>query len=118
MWRTFGNKLDPNTTRLVRKTPLLSPRFANTYFSSMGASGEKTVTFEVLSDGPAGQGEPRLGRLSVKGRQSVDTPCLLAVSSRGVVPHISPDVLLSQTEIGGVHLALEDCEFNSKCGVI
>lgn len=68
----------------------------------------KAVAFEIQSQ--EGEGKPRLGLLNVKGRRTLETPGYLAVSSRGVVPHISPDVLASQTDIGGVHLALEDCK--------
>ena len=74
-------------------------------FKSMSG---KVVAFEIQSQ--EGEGKPRLGRLNVQGRKTLETPGYIAVSSRGVVPHISPDVLASQTDIGGVHLALEDCK--------
>lgn len=69
----------------------------------------KSFTFELFG-AEVEPGEPRLGKLSVNGRKSLETPGFLAVSSRGVVPHISPDVLQSQTDISGVHIALEDCK--------
>lgn len=52
----------------------------------------------------------RLGRLSLKDRNQIETPNFLAVTSRGVVPHLTPDVVQEQTQFGGVHLALEDCK--------
>ncbi|TVY44124.1 Queuine tRNA-ribosyltransferase accessory subunit [Lachnellula occidentalis] len=51
---------------------------------------------------------PRLGILRVKGRQELETPNFFAISSRGVVPHLTPDVISASTTIGGVHMALED----------
>lgn len=69
--------------------------------------------FEVLSDiDPSGTG-PRLGRLSFPGRKDVLTPDFFAVGSRGVVPHITPDVITAHTQFGGIHMALEDCKFPS-----
>jgi queuine tRNA-ribosyltransferase len=67
-------------------------------------------SFEILTSANSNEPRPRLGRLAIQGRKELPTPNYLAITSRGVVPHISPDVLSSQTQIGGVHLALEDCE--------
>jgi hypothetical protein len=55
----------------------------------------------------------RTGTLILKGRTGIETPNFLAIASRGVVPHITPDVILEHTAIGGVHMALEDCEFKA-----
>lgn len=55
----------------------------------------------------------RLGELAIKERSVIRTPNFLAVASRGVVPHITPDVLSEHTVIGGVHMALEDCKFHA-----
>ena len=52
----------------------------------------------------------RLGRISVKGRKALETPDFFALTSRGVVPHISPDVVGDQTEFAGVYTATEDCK--------
>ena len=76
----------------------------------MGSQKDKRVAFEVLSKVEVDHVGPRLGRFSVKGRQDLVTPNLWAIGSRGVVPHISPDLISSQTQIGGIHLALEDCK--------
>jgi Queuine tRNA-ribosyltransferase len=54
----------------------------------------------------------RTGTLALRRRRVVETPNFLAITSRGSVPHITPDVLLEHTGIGGVHMALEDCEFD------
>jgi queuine tRNA-ribosyltransferase accessory subunit len=71
----------------------------------------KRILFEVLSRVDPDEAGSRLGRLALKGRKDLETPNFLAVSSRGVVPHITPDIISTQTQIGGVHIALEDCEF-------
>ena len=59
--------------------------------------------FEVNSLGP------RLGRLLRNGRAPLQTPHYVATTSRGVVPHISHDVLQRHTSIRGAYIALEDC---------
>ena len=55
----------------------------------------------------------RLGDFAVEGRNIIQTPNFFAITSRGVVPHITPDVLSQHTGIGGVHIALEDCKFEA-----
>lgn len=52
---------------------------------------------------------PRLGRIALPSRQ-VQTPHYLACTSRGVVPHITQDTFVRDTNITGVYVALEDCE--------
>ncbi len=53
----------------------------------------------------------RTGKLTLKGRNVIETPNFLAITSRGAVPHITPDVMLEHTGIRGVHISLEDCKF-------
>lgn len=75
----------------------------------------KGLAFRILGHFEVGTVGPRLGRLAVKGRQELETPNFLAVSSRGVVPHLAPDVISAHAKFGGVHMALEDCKFYLKC---
>lgn len=56
---------------------------------------------------------PRLARLSLPGRDAIETPHYLGLTSRGVVPHLSQDNLAQQTSISGVYAALEDCRFTT-----
>lgn len=58
----------------------------------------------------AGNTAARLGRLALPRRRIVDTPHYLANTSRGVVPHISQDTFVRDTDISGIYVALEDCE--------
>jgi queuine tRNA-ribosyltransferase subunit QTRTD1 len=76
----------------------------------MASEQAKRLAFEILSHVDPNVVGPRLGRLTMKGRQDLMTPSFFAISSRGVVPHITPDVISADTQIGGVHIALEDCE--------
>lgn len=52
---------------------------------------------------------PRLGRLQLPDRTTLDTPSYLAITSRGVVPHLTPDAFARDTKINGVYMGLEDC---------
>ncbi|KAK3068807.1 hypothetical protein LTR53_013333 [Teratosphaeriaceae sp. CCFEE 6253] len=51
---------------------------------------------------------PRLGRLSLANRKAMETPHYLAITSRGVVPHITQDTYIRDTSISGVYVGLED----------
>ena len=69
-----------------------------------------SLKFDILTPLDPSTPNARLGKLSVTGRKDVETPNFFAVSSRGVVPHLTPDVILAHTQTGGIHMALEDCE--------
>ena len=51
----------------------------------------------------------RLGHLCFPGRQPIETPHYIAISSRGAVPHLSQDTMGQSTAIKGLYTALEDC---------
>jgi len=57
---------------------------------------------------------PRLGRLSLPGRNTIETPHYLGLTSRGVVPHLSQDNFAQLSFIAGVYAALEDCRSLAK----
>jgi hypothetical protein len=72
------------------------------------------ILFQLLSYAESNAAGPRLGRLSLPNRRDLETPNFFAVTSRGVVPHLTPDVISAHTRIGGVHMALEDCEYKNR----
>ena len=51
---------------------------------------------------------PRLGSV-ISGKKRIPTPNYVVPTSRGVVPHLTPDLLQRHTKIGTVYVALEDC---------
>ncbi|KAF2448602.1 tRNA-guanine transglycosylase [Karstenula rhodostoma CBS 690.94] len=51
---------------------------------------------------------PRLGRLTLPSRKPILTPAFLANTSRGVVPHMSPDNFRKYAGSNGVYVGLED----------
>lgn len=63
--------------------------------------------FDVLSS--VAQNAPRLGRLSLPNRKPIDTPNFMPVTSRGAIPHITPDNM-QYAEPTPVYMALEDCK--------
>lgn len=52
----------------------------------------------------------RLGQLLLRQRQSISTPTFVAATSRGVIPHVTPDVLSKLTRVPAVYVGLEDCK--------
>ncbi|KAH8805843.1 putative Queuine tRNA-ribosyltransferase-like protein [Xylogone sp. PMI_703] len=68
----------------------------------------KRGLFEILGGVDSNVVGPRIGRMVLNGRKDVQTPNFFALASRGAVPHITPDVISSCTDILGVHMALED----------
>ncbi|TAQ83979.1 hypothetical protein B7494_g7702 [Chlorociboria aeruginascens] len=68
------------------------------------------LNFEILNslESNATGIRTRLGRLSIPGRRPLETPNFIAISSRGVIPHMTPDIIASHTQINGVHMAIED----------
>ncbi|CRG87403.1 queuine tRNA-ribosyltransferase [Talaromyces islandicus] len=51
---------------------------------------------------------PRVGNFSIRGRKSIQTPHYVAITSRGAVSHLSPDVVQNHTNISSLHIGLED----------
>lgn len=70
---------------------------------------EAMLQFRIvrMTGGSAGA---RLGQLSRKNRGVIDTPHYIPVTSRGVVPHLSQDMLRKHTDVKGAYVALEDCK--------
>ncbi|EFQ29882.1 tRNA-guanine transglycosylase [Colletotrichum graminicola] len=66
------------------------------------------MIFEILKKAANGSSAARLGRLSLPKRNPIETPNYIAVASRGVVPHVTPDNLEKYTSISAVYMALED----------
>ena len=52
---------------------------------------------------------PRVGRLVQKNRAAIATPNYVAITSRGVVPHLSQDNIARHTKVKSLYLGLEDC---------
>ncbi|KAK4211663.1 tRNA-guanine(15) transglycosylase-like protein [Rhypophila decipiens] len=70
---------------------------------------QAVMTFEVLKAAVRDGVAARLGKLALAGRKTViDTPNFFAGTSRGVVPHITPDNVSKHLHAGGAYMALED----------
>ena len=70
---------------------------------------ENMSSFHILPSPSASGATVRLGRLITGSGHVFDTPAFIAPSSRGAVPHLSPDSLRNCTKIKGVYAAFEDC---------
>ena len=55
---------------------------------------------------------PRLGSLTLPGRNAIQTPHYLGLTSRGMIPHISQDNFAQLAAVTGVYAALEDCAYH------
>lgn len=80
----------------------------------MKEEGEKEgMRFDILRAVTGNGNAARLGRLVLPDsqRQPVDTPNFFALTSRGVVPHLTPDTIARHVEIPGVYMAMEDCMY-------
>ena len=68
--------------------------------------------FKVLSSAAGDGCSARLGKLALPGRRTIDTPTFTAATSRGVIPHLTPEVVERDTSISTAYMALEDCMGN------
>lgn len=55
---------------------------------------------------------PRVGQFLRGTHPAINTPHYVATTSRGVVPHVSPDILAKSTAVSAVYIPLEDCEYS------
>lgn len=74
-------------------------------------SGQPPAEMFTIAKSTAGTLSPRLGRLSLPGRNAIETPHYIGLTSRGVIPHLSQDNLARLSSISGAYVALEDCKF-------
>ncbi|KAI1135634.1 tRNA-guanine transglycosylase [Hypoxylon sp. FL0543] len=74
----------------------------------MAESSSEHTMFDVLRSIAAGKGGPRVGRLTLPKRRLIDTPNYIGLTSRGAIPHMTPDILAKHTELSGSYIALED----------
>jgi len=65
--------------------------------------------FTILKPSPRNLG-PRLAQLALPSKKPIQTPHYLALTSRGVVPHITQDTFATETGVSGVFAGLEDCK--------
>ncbi|KAJ4389381.1 hypothetical protein N0V93_006848 [Gnomoniopsis smithogilvyi] len=66
------------------------------------------MRFEILKAVGGNGASARLGRLTLPQRHTVDTPNFFAVTSRGAVPHLTPDTSARYESFPGVYMAMED----------
>ena len=71
-----------------------------------GMHDSEGMSFSVVKN--AVEGAARVGRLVIPKRQSLDTPNFFGMTSRGAVPHITPDNLARHTQLAGVYMPRED----------
>ncbi|KAH6626066.1 tRNA-guanine(15) transglycosylase-like protein [Chaetomium sp. MPI-SDFR-AT-0129] len=64
--------------------------------------------FEVLKGTLRDGVGARLGRLAIAGRAPIDTPNFIGVTSRGTLPHLTPDNIARHLQTTGAYMALED----------
>ncbi|KAH6987396.1 tRNA-guanine(15) transglycosylase-like protein [Ilyonectria sp. MPI-CAGE-AT-0026] len=64
--------------------------------------------FEILKSATADAGAARLGRLALASRRVMETPNYLAVASRGVIPHLTPENMERYTAFDAAYMAIED----------
>lgn len=76
----------------------------------MTESSSEHVTFDVLKSISGDGRGARAGRLALPKRKTIETPNFFGLTSRGAIPHMTPDVIAKHTELNGSYMALEDCE--------
>jgi hypothetical protein len=84
----------------------------------LAAHNDVMLSFTVTASSP--RSLARLGRLAAPRRPALPTPTFLAATSRGAIPHLTPDEQTARTAIAGVYVALEDCSslFSSSGGPV
>ncbi|KAL1877110.1 hypothetical protein VTK73DRAFT_8847 [Phialemonium thermophilum] len=72
------------------------------------SADDERMRFDVIRASATQGTAARLGRLALPQRKAIDTPDFVAVTSRGAVPHITPDNLSRHVNAAGAYIALED----------
>ncbi|KAI0376146.1 tRNA-guanine transglycosylase [Hypomontagnella monticulosa] len=80
----------------------------------MPESSSENGMFKVLRNAVVDGVGPRAGRLSLPKRPPIDTPNFIGITSRGAIPHMTPDVISKHANLSGSYMALEDFVERSK----
>ena len=75
----------------------------------MASSDSKAGNMFTISS-PISRAGARLGQLALANRHAIKTPNYIGVTSRGMIPHMTPQIHDTQENIGGVYMAFEDCK--------
>ncbi|KAK8100064.1 tRNA-guanine transglycosylase [Apiospora kogelbergensis] len=75
--------------------------------SAPAVSGDD-MSFKIIQPALEHGLAARVGRLVTANRTPLDTPTFVGVTSRGAVPHLTPDVISKHTDIRATYMALED----------
>ncbi|KAM0723609.1 hypothetical protein Q7P37_000597 [Cladosporium fusiforme] len=70
--------------------------------------GQPHLDMFTITKSTAATLAPRLARLALPGRNVIETPHYIGLTSRGVVPHLSQDNFAQISSIKGVYTPLED----------
>jgi len=62
----------------------------------------------ILQHAVPSESGARLGELALRHKHVINTPHYIVPTSRGAVPHLSPDNLARHTSISALYVALED----------
>lgn len=69
------------------------------------------MRFEIIKGALKDGAAARVGRLAFAGRLPIDTPNFIGMTSRGALPHMTPDNVGKHLQVTGAYMALEDCKF-------
>ncbi|KAK2763033.1 hypothetical protein FQN54_009666 [Arachnomyces sp. PD_36] len=68
---------------------------------------DEMLSFNILNSAPSILA-PRLGKLSLPGRNALQTPCYVPLTSRGAIPHVTQDMVRDHTSVNSLYIGLED----------
>ncbi|KAK4154585.1 tRNA-guanine(15) transglycosylase-like protein [Chaetomidium leptoderma] len=71
-------------------------------------SDSAAMRFEILRAAVKDGAAARVGRLAFAGRTPIDTPNFIGTTSRGALPHLTPDTVGKHLQVTGAYMALED----------
>ncbi|GAM36265.1 hypothetical protein TCE0_018r05224 [Talaromyces pinophilus] len=66
------------------------------------------IPFATVHASSPGGLAARVGKFVLPNRKPIQTPHYITITSRGAVPHISPDIVRNSTSIGSLYVGLED----------
>ncbi|PKS05332.1 hypothetical protein jhhlp_008706, partial [Lomentospora prolificans] len=72
------------------------------------SQGSEEMGFRVLKSLAGSGAGARLGKLCLPNRLPVQTPAYIGVTSRGTLPHLTPDTIKKYTTFEAAYMALED----------
>ena len=103
---------EPHSTSSILQAPTRHASMADLNAETLSQLPDEMRIFSLIST--TARNGPRLGKLSLSAKSTIQTPHYVGNTSRGVIPHLTQDMQRANSTVKTLYMALEDCKYLNK----